>query len=676
MNKKIQRLVEPNLRLYLFILVAFAAASLFVEQYILAAVEGGIILLLVVWSLFMARKRRRELMDYLESVTYDADTAKNNTLMNFPLPMAVFSLNDSRIVWANQIFFDMCGVSSARFEARIDDLVPEFNSKWLYEGKTQFPGLIETNGRKYQIHGNLIRPSEEGAGRERGFMGIAYWVDVTEYDDVRIKYEESRPVVSIIVIDNYDEMIRNQPDRVKNELRDAVEDRISQWCDGKDAFVRRYDRDRYVFVFEDRWLSQMKEDKFSILERVHEVVSPSGIHATVSIGLGVDGSGFGEDWQFASLATEMALSRGGDQAVVKNRFNFEFFGGRAKETEKRTKVKSRVMASALGELVADASCVFVMGHAAADMDAVGAAVGVCAIARKKGVPHYIVRESGPTPADQLYRKLEGMEEYKDLFLDSQETLLKADSRSLLVVVDTNRPEQVASREVLQSCNKVAVIDHHRRAATYIEGGALYFHEPYASSTCELVSELLSYLMEPGELLRGEAEAMMAGLMLDTKNFTMRTGGRTFEAAAFLRRAGGDTGEVKKMFQTGLADTVAKYGIIQNAKMYRQDIAIAPVDHTVNRVTAAQAADELLNIAGINTSFVLYPDGDRVVVSARSINDTNVQVILEALGGGGNAGAAGAQIAGQTLKQVTESLMATLERYFKTDDPEEMGEEEE
>ena len=191
-------------------------------------------------------------MEYIESVTYDADTAKNNTLMNFPLPMAVFSLNDSRIVWANQIFFDMCGVSGARFEARIDDLVPDFNGKWLLEGKTQFPGLLEINGRKYQIHGNIIRSSDEGEGRERGFMGIAYWVDVTEYDDVRIKYEETRPVVSIIVIDNYDEMIKNQPDRVKNELRDAVEDRISQWCDGKDAFLRRYDRDRYVFIFEAR----------------------------------------------------------------------------------------------------------------------------------------------------------------------------------------------------------------------------------------------------------------------------------------------------------------------------------------------------------------------------------------------------------------------------------------
>ena len=333
-------------------------------------------------------------------------------------------------------------------------------------------------------------------------------------------------------------------------------------------------------------------------------------------------------------------------------------------------------ANALGELMADASRVFVMGHKYPDLDCIGAAAGVFAIARKRGVPAHIIQEPGSPPSKVLTDRLMQLPEYKDCFLSSQEALLLMDNRSLVVVVDTNRPEQVQSQEVLESCNRIAVIDHHRRAATYIEGAALNYHEPYASSASELVTELLQYIIEPNHLLRAEAEALLAGIVLDTKNFTMRTGGRTFEAAAFLRRAGGDTGEVKKMFQTGLADTVAKYGIIQNAKMYRQDIAIAPVDHTVNRVTAAQAADELLNIAGINTSFVLYPDGDRVVVSARSINDTNVQVILEALGGGGNAGAAGAQIAGQTLKQVTESLMATLERYFKTDDPEEMGEEEE
>jgi c-di-AMP phosphodiesterase-like protein len=259
-----------------------------------------------------------------------------------------------------------------------------------------------------------------------------------------------------------------------------------------------------------------------------------------------------------------------------------------------------------------------------------------------------------------------MTEYKERFMGTQEAMIRADSRSLLVVVDTNRPEQVQSRELLASCNKVAVIDHHRRAATYIEGAAFNFHEPYASSASELVTELISYIMDPADLLKGEAEALMAGLMLDTKNFTMRTGARTFEAAAFLRQAGGDTGEVKKMFQNGLSDTIAKYGIIQNAKMYRQDIAIAPVDHPVGRVTAAQAADELLNIAGINTSFVLYPDSDQVILSARSLNDTNVQVIVEALGGGGNGSAAGAQLSGRTVDEAYRLLVAAIDRYFEGD----------
>ena len=664
MNKKVQRLVEPNLRLYLFILVAFAAATLFFGQYLLAAVEGGIILLLVVWSLFMARKRRRELMEYIESVTYDADTAKNNTLMNFPLPMAVFSLNDSRIVWANQVFFDMCGVTGARFEARIDDMVPGFSGKWLLEGKTQYPGLIETNGKKYQIHGNIIRSTEEGEGAERGFMGIAYWVDVTDYDDIRIKYEQSRPVVATIVIDNYDEMIKNQPDRVKNELRDAVEDRITQFAEGKDAVLRRYDRDRYLFIFESRHLDQMRADKFPLLERVHEVVSPSGIHASVSIGLGVDGSGFGEDFQFSSLAVEMALSRGGDQAVVKNRFNFEFFGGRGNEVETRTKVKSRVMANALAELIADSSRVFAMGHKFADLDAVGSAVAVCCIARKKGKPCRIVIDPVKNSSALLIERLKHEPEYKNAFITPQEAMLQADSRTLLVVVDTNRPEQVQSQEVLESCNRIAVIDHHRRAATYIEGAALNYHEPYASSASELVTELLQYIADPTDLTRAEAEALLAGIVLDTKNFSMRTGGRTFEAAAFLRRAGADTAEVKKLFQNDLAGTIAKYAIIQNAKLYRDQIAIAVVDHTVGRVTAAQAADELLNIIGIDTSFVLYPDGDRIIVSARSIGDTNVQVILEKLGGGGNAAAAGGQIQGKTLDQVAQELAQAIDQYLE------------
>ena len=375
---------------------------------------------------------------------------------------------------------------------------------------------------------------------------------------------------------------------------------------------------------------------------------------------------FADLYQYANLSLEMALSRGGDQVVLKNRFACEFFGGRAKETEKRTKVKSRVMASALSELVADASCIFVMGHAAPDMDAVGAAVGVCALARKKGVPAYIVREANPTPADDLYSRLMETDLYRDCFIGSQEALFRADANTLLVVVDTNRPELVVSQELLYSCNKVAVIDHHRRAASYIEGAALNFHETSASSASELVTELLSYIMDSKDMYRVEAEALLAGIMLDTKNFTMRTGGRTFESAAFLRRAGGDTAEVKKLFQNGLEDTITKYSIIQNAQTYRGDIAIAAVEKDVGRVIAAQAADELLNIAGICTSFVLYQSEDTVFLSARSNNDTNVQVIVEKLGGGGNAAGAGAQMPATTLEMATARLMTALDNYFATE----------
>ena len=645
MNKKFQRLTEPSGRLYLFVLVAFAAAALLFGQYVLAAAEGAVLLLLIISSVFSARRRRRELMDYIESVTYDADTAKNNTLLNFPLPMAVFSLNDLRVIWANQIFFNMCGVSGSRFEARLDTLVPQFSAKWLLEGKTQCQDLLAINGRKYQIHGNIIRPGtgEEEAGH--GFMGIAYWVDVTEYDDVRIKYEESRPVVGVLIIDNYDELIRNQPDRVKNDLRDAVEDVMNQYWEGRDAILRRYDRDRYFVVFEERHLDEMRSGKFALLEQAHSVIGSAGIHATLSLGLGHDGEGFGEDWQFATLAAEMALSRGGDQAVIKNRLSFEFFGGRGNEVETRTKVKSRVMANALAELIADSSRVFVMGHKYADLDAVGADAAICCLARKKGKLCRIVIDPEKNASKLLIERLQSEPEYKSAFITPQEAMLQSDGRSLLVVVDTNRPEQAEDANFLAACNRVAVIDHHRRAATYIQNSALTFYEPYASSTCELLSEVLQEVCDPEDILRCEAEAMLSGIVLDTKNFTLRTGERTFEAAAFLRRCGADTVEVKKLLQNDMNDTVARYRIMQNAQLYRGNIAVAAPEAPQDRVIIAQAADELLNI------------------SARSIGDINVQVIMEKLGGGGNRSAAACQIPDTTLRDAVNSLFTAIDEYL-------------
>ena len=663
MNKKLFQLLAPRFGLYFLVMAVFAFITLLLNRLDVAVAELVVVAVLygVYWGTMV--RRRRQAASYLEQLVGSMDGATRDSTLNCPLPVAMFRPDTDEVVWTNDRFLALTGEQEGVFDTKLSDLVPGFDGRWLLEGKNECPEEVAVGERRYQVFGSVARAS----GQEEGALATTYWVDVTDLANTRDIYKATRPAVALLLLDNYEDTIKGQEDNVRSALLNDISQKFTQWTAPAQGIFCRLDRDRYLFLFEEQYLEGYNAEKISLLDQIRTIQSPNGIPITLSIGVGVDGDSLAEMFRFASLSAEMALSRGGDQAVVKNRFNFEFYGGRTKATERRTKVKSRVMASALGELVSDASCVLVMGHKSADMDAVGAAVGVCAIARKRGVPHYILREEGASPADELYRRVEKMEEYQGLFLDSQEALLRADSRSLLVVVDTSRPEQVSSQELLFSCNKVAVIDHHRRAATYIEGAALNFHEPYASSASELVTELISYLMEPSDLLRGEAEALMAGLMLDTKNFTMRTGGRTFEAAAFLRRAGGDTGEVKQLFQTDLADTVIKYSIIQNAKPYRQDIAIAAVERPVGRVIAAQAADELLNIVGIQASFVLYQDGDQVVVSARSMNDTNVQVILEALGGGGNANAAGAQIPGERVEDVERMLRDVLDQYFEEDE---------
>ena len=661
MSKKKTNIMTPRFQLYFVCLLVFTGITAFLGYYYWAVGELAVVILLYAFYCRATSRQQKEVTKYLEKLEGNVDQATRSGIMDCPLPVVVFRPDTDEVIWTNKQFLKISGEKDRVFDLKLSATVPGFDSRWLMEGKNACPGEVELGGHRYQVFGQLARMTSGG-----GFMATTYWVDVTELSNTRDVFQATRPVVAVLLLDNYEDAIKGLEESARSLVLSEVSRRFTQWTQDAQGVFCRLERDRYLFIFEEQYLADFKAEKFSLLDEVRSIETPGRIPVTLSIGIGVDGESLAELYQFANLSVEMALSRGGDQVVLKNRFSFEFFGGRAKETEKRTKVKSRVMASALGELVSDASCLFVMGHKSPDMDAVGAAVGVCAIARKRGIPAYLIRNEKDTPAEDLYRRVEKMEEYKNSFLDTQEALLRADSRALLVVVDTNRPEQVQSREMLASCNKVAVIDHHRRAATYIEGAAFNFHEPYASSASELVTELISYLMDPADLLRGEAEALMAGLMLDTKNFTMRTGARTFEAAAFLRQAGGDTGEVKKMFQNDLSDTIAKYSIIQNARMYRQDIAIAPVDHAVGRVTAAQAADELLNIAGINTSFVLYPDNGQVILSARSMNDTNVQVIVEALGGGGNGSAAGAQIPGKTVEEVYRLLLASIDRYFDGD----------
>lgn len=661
LNKKLARLLEPSMALYFIVLVALAAVAALLEQYYLAGVEISLTIILFIYFRYTSASRKKAILNYIQNTADTVDTASNGTL-DMPLPMALLNISSGEIVWGNSLFSQITGSHDSLFSQKISDLFPSLSLLWLIDGKPEAPEELLFNGRRYRVMGNLIHASD--SGNNPALLGSIYLLDLTDLFRLRDEYIASRPIVAVILVDNYDELTNNLPDNIVSTLIASIDTRLNEWTEGRGGILRRVERNRYFYIFEDRYLSDMMAQKFSILESIRSVTTPSGVSATLSIGIGKDGASFQENYEYAALSIETALARGGDQAVIKDRYNFSFFGGRSKEAERQTRVRSRVVANSLTELISKSSSIFIMGHKNADLDAIGAAVGVQCICRKQGKHANIVVDLEHNMAMSLIEKLQQVPEYEDCFISGQEALLRADSDSLLVVVDTNRPDQVEALELLESISRITVIDHHRRAADYIQNVVLNMHEPFASSASELVAELLEYSVEPRDILPVESESLLAGIVLDTKHFSVRTGGRTFEAAAFLRRTGADTVDVKKMFQSNLDDTLSKYKIIQAARLYRGDIAISALDYTATRTLASQAADELLNISGILTSFVLYPDGERVVISARSIGDVNVQVILEPLGGGGNAATAGAQVSGKTARQVLMELVASIDKFYE------------
>ena len=658
MNKKLSRLLEPGMGLYFAALLLFAAGSVVMKQYAAAAAEFALTVALFIYNRVASSRRKKSLMAYIQSTTDSLGTAFKS---GSPFPMAVIKMSDLEIVWANESFYRVSGLRDSFLHQKLEDVMPRFSTRWLTEGRSECPQDVEIQGRRYRIYGNLIRSDDEHASL---LLATLYLTDMTEMFQVRDEFVRTRPIVTVILVDNYDELTNNLPDSAISSLDARINDRISDWCKDLGGLLRKYERNRYLLIFEAKDLPRLQEGKFSLLDEIRTITNPSGVAATLSIGIGRDGSSFQENFSFASLSIEMALSRGGDQVVIKDRYNFSFFGGRTKETERRTKVKARVIANSLTELINQSSLIFVMGHRMADLDALGAAMGLVTICRKQGKTVKVVLDQEVNAAQSLLEQLRDYPEYDGLFISGEDALLAADSRSLLIVVDTNRPDQVESRALLESITRVAVIDHHRRAADYIEQVVLSLHETFASSASELVSEILQYAVEPKDIRPMEAQALLAGIVLDPKNFSVRTGSRTFEAAAFLRRAGADTVDVKKLFQNDLNDTVSRYQIVQAARLYRNELAIAALSYTVPRPMAAQAADELLNIKGITASFVLFPDGERIIISARSIGEANVQVILEALGGGGNAAIAGAQIPNKDMHTVLGELVASIDKFYE------------
>ena len=658
MNKRIARLLRTNITIFSLCLVLFALAAIPFDVR-LAIGEGVAAVAFFLLGRRRSKATQQSLRQYIQRFYGGMDSARSSNMLFTPLPMMVFDLATEDILWSSESFLQLTEQREGIFDAHLETVFPNISFHWLLEGKTEAPETVVWNHRTDRVFGGVRHP--EGG---RSALATTYWMDVTDTEEMRRTLELTRPVVAILMVDNYEDLMKATPEGKRSAVRAMLEEKLSQWSAGSEGMMLRYDRDRYLFVFEEKSFSDFAAKRFDVLDAVREVVAGEGVAATLSIGVGRDADSFEALFKNASVALEMALSRGGDQAVVKDKLNFEFYGGRSKATEKRTKVKSRVMANALAELIDEAKQVYVMGHSYADMDALGAAAGVCAIVRKRGKKCRIVIDTENNAAHPMLRRLQALPEYQGAFLSGDDAFLRVQPETLLVVVDTNRPGSVESEPLLDACNRVAVIDHHRRGSSYIDKMALNYHEPYASSASELVTELLQYLIEPGDLLKAESEALLAGIVLDTKNFTNRTGGRTFEAAAYLRRAGADTADVQRMFQSDLQSMISRYDIIRRAELYHGDIAIAALDQECDRVIAAKAADEMLTLQGVRASFVLYRKDDGIYISARSLGEINVQVLVETLGGGGNSTTAGGQCSGMTVAEAKATLLRAIDKYFE------------
>ena len=661
MDKRFSRMIESGTRLTFWVMLLFVAVTWVKIHWAAGLAELVLVGLLYLYYRQRSKRRAAEIRKYVENLAFSVDDASKHSMVNFPLPMVILRVDTGEIVWGNDGFGEISGKKDGLFETHITDVLHGFDTRWLMEGKTVCPYDVEMGDRKYQVYGNMVR-----SGRSRGsaLLATLFWVDTTDYLQLRDYVERTRPVVGLIVIDSYEELMKNKSEAEKSTLTADIDQYINDWAKPAQGIVRRLQRDRYLFIFEQHSLVDFTAAKFSILETIHQVQNSEGLSATLSIGIGKGECSLGELYQYAALGIDMALSRGGDQAVVKSKNAFEFYGGRSKELEKRTKVKSRVMANALMQLIKDSSQVFVMGHKYSDLDSIGACAGLVAAVRKAGRPAYIIVNDQATSAKELIDRLKKTPQYEGVFISQEDAIVKADAGSLCVVCDTTRPDMVEAPDLLDAVERVAVVDHHRRAAQYIEHAAISLHETYASSACELVAELLQYVVNHSDILKVEADAMLAGIFLDTKGFTVKTGVRTFEASAFLRQVGADTVEVRKMFSGGLESSVKKYQIISCAKEQFPGISLSVVEEETPRATASQAADVLINASDIKAAFVVYAEKGGAVVSARSYGEVNVQVVLEKIGGGGSLTSAGAQFPDKSTEETAELLTHAIEEYLR------------
>ena len=598
---------------------------------------------------------------------------QNTLLKELTVPYAII-LEDGHILWKNDRFSE---IVDGR-EKFIQKIIPELN-KGIFpkDDETRSELEITYKERDYQVE--LRRISLEGFSesermlqipKEKEYFIALYMRDVTELNSYIRENEDQRLIAGLIYIDNYDEVMESVEEVRQSLLVALIDRKINKYINDVDGIVKKLENDKYFFVVKKESYRKFEADKFSLLEEVKQVNIGNARSATLSIGLGLNTATYALSYNYARMAIDLALARGGDQAVIKDCKGITYFGGKKEQTAKNTRVKARVKAEALREFIVAKDQVIVMGHKISDPDSFGACMGIyrAAVALEKKA--HIVINDVSTSIKPLYDEIAQSSVYgKDIFLTSGEALDYISDSAMVVVVDTNKPQMTECPELLKRSKTIAVLDHHRQSSTVIDNAVLSYIEPYSSSTCEMVAEVLQYIVDDIKVPSIEADCLYAGIMIDTRNFMNRTGVRTFEAAAYLRRCGADITRVRKMFRDDMESYRAKAEAMRMAEVYREQYAIAecPSDIASPTVLAAQTANELLDINGIKASFVLTVYDGRIFLSARSIDEVNVQIIAEKLGGGGHINSAGAQFEHTNVKEAIEALKVTIDQMIEEGD---------
>ena len=620
--------------------------------------------LIVLYTIWTNQKRKAEISEHLNELTHNIDKAAQSTIINSPFPLVVLETNGN-IIWKSSKFIkEFANIDIGNY---LNDIIKELKIKLdkPEENDKSVSEKMKIGEKTYKIIGEYTKIKDREHKNSKEYMATIYFLDETKYVELLKNYNNSRVCIGIVDIDNYDELMQRATEEERLSITAKIEKLIYNWINKYNGVGIKSERDTYICVFEQQEVDKIKEDKFEILDEIKEIKTQEKLQSTLSIAISEDGDTNLEKYKSAKAVIDIALGRGGDQAIIKQLGKYYFFGGRTQELEKRTKVKARIVAEALQELMKQAQNVIVMGHTNCDIDAMGAAMGIYRIAKFLNKEVYIVNETNGTSLDNFINDLKEVSEYKDILIDKNSALNKITQDTLLVVVDTDKRNYVEVPDLLEKTDKIVVIDHHRRGTDYIENAILTFHEVYASSTCELVTELIEYSENDIKLTTFEVESLYAGIMMDTKNFTFKTGVRTFEAAAYLRKCGVDIIKVKKWFQSDLETYNKISEIVAKSEIINNNIAISIYDKEDSdaNITCAKAADELLTISNITASFVIGKMGSQICISGRSIGDINVQLILEKLGGGGHITVAGAQIEGMTTEEVKQELINRINEYF-------------